>query len=125
MGKDALRSGNDDKDDGKENISFFDFLDTTKTPEKDLKQQGFKTLWIHVSCSLMNIIEKLVDNNSNLHRLLGDEKLQNKQLQNHVSDLQKELQMFKTTMSAKSTWNACTVLRIFYPRPVSEALTRV
>ena len=29
------------------------------------------------------------------------------------------------TMSAKSTWNACTVLRIFYPCPVSEALTRV
>ena len=29
------------------------------------------------------------------------------------------------TMSAKSSWNACTVLRIFYPRPVSEALTRV
>ena len=30
-----------------------------------------------------------------------------------------------STMSAKNTWNACTVLRIFYPRPVSEALTRV
>ena len=29
------------------------------------------------------------------------------------------------TMSAKSSWNACTVLRIFYPRPVSEAVTRV
>ena len=29
------------------------------------------------------------------------------------------------TMSAKSTWNACTVLRIFYTRPVSEALTRM
>ena len=29
------------------------------------------------------------------------------------------------TMSAKSSWNACTVLRILYPRPVSEALTRV
>ena len=28
-------------------------------------------------------------------------------------------------MSAKSTWNACTVAGIFYPRPVSEALTRM
>ena len=31
----------------------------------------------------------------------------------------------EATMSAKSSWNACTVLRILYPRPVSEALTRV
>ena len=31
----------------------------------------------------------------------------------------------RTTVSAKSTWNACTVLRIFYPRPVSEAVTRM
>ena len=28
-------------------------------------------------------------------------------------------------MSAKGTWNAHTVLRIFYPRPVSEALMRI
>ena len=32
---------------------------------------------------------------------------------------------FRATMSAKSSWNACTVLRVLYPRPVSEALTRV
>ena len=32
---------------------------------------------------------------------------------------------YRATMSAKSAWNACTALKIFYPRPVSEALMRV
>ena len=31
----------------------------------------------------------------------------------------------QSTLSAKSSWSACTVLRIFYPRPVSKALTKV
>ena len=35
------------------------------------------------------------------------------------------LEGYLSTMSAKSTWNACTVLRIFYFCPVSEALTRM
>ena len=33
--------------------------------------------------------------------------------------------LWTAAMSAKSTWNAYTVLRSFYPRPVSEALTRM
>ena len=85
-----------DKDEGEENNSFLDFLDTIKTPENDSGQQGFKTPGIHAACSLMSIIERLVDNDSNLHRLLSDERLLSKQLQSHVSDLKKELQIFKT-----------------------------
>ena len=73
--------------------------DSTKTPEKDSEQHEFKAPRIHASCSLVIVIEKLVNNNLNLHRLLNDGKLLSKQLQSHVSDLQKELQILKSGSS--------------------------
>ena len=100
--KDALGSVKNDQilgeeKEGEGNNSFFDFLDSFKTPEKDSdsKRLGFKAPGDHSSSPFINIIEKLVNNNSSLHQLLGDERLLNKQLQLKVADLEKELHILK------------------------------
>ena len=100
--KDALGSVKDDQilgeeKEGEGNNSFFDFLDNFKTPEKDSDSErlGFKAPGDHSSSPFINIIDKLVNNNSSLHQLLGDERLLNKQLQLKVADLEKELHILK------------------------------
>ena len=100
--KDALGSFKDDQILGEEkeregNNSFLDFLDCFKTPKKDSDSERLrlKAPGDHSSSPFINIIDKLVNNNSSLHQLLGDERLLNKQLQRKVADLEKELHMLK------------------------------
>ena len=112
-----------EEDEGVENNSFLEFLDNVKTPEKNADHRAFTTPGTLASCSSLNIIEKLVDNNTHLHQLLNDERQLNKQLQSRVTNLQIELQQLKTRCARAQEVTVCLEGSTIEKKPDKESPT--